>query len=203
VSKSKFRQDVFDKSQGNCWYCGVILAKGWHVDHFYPVVRVGDAMLYPELDTIDNMVPSCPQCNMMKSSMPIESFRSTITEFVTSLNKYKTQYKFAKKYGLVLEVDKPVTFFFEVRGLKVKPEHEICKISEDALLMEWKEDKEERDYFYITFNSFICTLKRMGDHWLAIAMGFDWEEIGRIKISGGRLTKAKAAEWAIKLDKPT
>lgn len=115
---NKKRQVIYDKSGGKCWYCGCELQKGWHVDHFFPIRRNGDGTcLNPENDNDDNKVPSCPQCNMMKSSMNIESFRSTIGQFINSLNKYSTQYKFAKKYNLVEEANKPVLFWFEINNL--------------------------------------------------------------------------------------
>jgi len=196
---NKSRQTIFDKSGGYCWYCGCMLGKGWHADHFYPVVRVGGKMLYPELDSLDNKVPSCPQCNMMKSSMNIESFRNTVQQFVESLNLYTTQYKFAKKYNLVKETGINVKFWFEENKKHVKPEHELLKISERAIIMEWKKDKEERDYYYVNFDDFICTLRRVGNNWIAIAMSFSWEELGRIEIQFGRLEKEKAADWAIKI----
>ena len=114
------RQKIFDKSGGLCWYCGCELQKGWHADHFLPVVRgVGDsdnAMSFPERDCDENKVPACPQCNRMKSSMNIEQFRFTISYFITSLNEYSTQYKFAKKYGMVKETEIKVKFWFEVNG---------------------------------------------------------------------------------------
>ena len=117
---SKKRQFIFDKSGGNCWYCGCELKKGWHADHFKPIRRNNpnykgyeNPCEHPERDTEENKVPACASCNMMKSSMDIEGFRQVVEGFVSSLNEYSTQYKFAKKYGLVVEVKKPVLFWFE------------------------------------------------------------------------------------------
>ena len=114
--KSKDRQTVFDKFGGRCAYCGDPLAKGWHVDHIEPIVRgISDSSVceYPERETIENYNPSCASCNIIKSSMSLETFRSNIKMFVESLNKYHTQYKFAKRYGLVTETNIPVKFYFE------------------------------------------------------------------------------------------
>jgi len=114
IHEDKNRQAIYDKSWGVCWYCGDELKKGWHADHFFPIRRNPDGTcLNPENDNEDNKVPSCPQCNGMKSSMDIEGIRSTIEQFVESLNKYSTQYKFAKKYGLVKETGYMVSFWFE------------------------------------------------------------------------------------------
>lgn len=126
--KKSDRQKVFDKYGGKCAYCGCELQKGWHVDEIEPVVRnwkyvwdsslnrnrkVADGCCHPERFHIDNQNPSCASCNINKHSMPLEEFRKTIAKFVNSLNLYSVQYKFAKKYGLVEETQKPVVFYFE------------------------------------------------------------------------------------------
>lgn len=125
MNMSKKRQAIYDKSGGKCWYCGCELVKGWHADHFEPVRRnpkwaiekLGSStMEHPENDNEENKVPACASCNMMKSSMDIESFRNVISQFINSLNQYATQYKFAKKYGLIEETKNPVVFWFEKNG---------------------------------------------------------------------------------------
>ena len=78
-----------------------------------PNKLVPDGFRKPENDTIENMMPSCPSCNINKHSMNIEEFRAFITRFVTSLNKNNTQYRIAKKYGLIQETGKQVMFYFE------------------------------------------------------------------------------------------
>lgn len=62
---------------------------------------------------LQNYNPSCPSCNIQKNSYTLEQFRENIKQFVNSLNQYPTQYKFAKKYGLVSEIDIEVKFHFE------------------------------------------------------------------------------------------
>lgn len=122
MKMSKKRQAIYDKSGGRCWYCGCDLVKGWHADHFEPVRRNpkwaieklgSEAMEHPEFDTEVNKVPACASCNIMKSQQSVEDFRRCITQFVESLNLYTNQYKFAKRYGLVVETSKPVIFWFE------------------------------------------------------------------------------------------
>lgn len=112
---NKKRQAIFDKSGGLCWYCGCDLSKlKWHADHFHPIRRNSDGTcLNPELDTEENKVPSCPSCNKLKSSLDIECFRSYISGFIDSLNKYTNQYKFAKRYGQIKETRSPIVFWFE------------------------------------------------------------------------------------------
>ena len=121
----KDRQIVFDKYKGKCAYCGCELQKGWHVDHIEPTVRdfiynkskqrleTNGICRNPENENLQNYNPSCPSCNIQKNSYTLEQFRENIKEFVNSLNQYSTQYKFAKKYGLIQETEIEVKFYFE------------------------------------------------------------------------------------------
>lgn len=124
VSK-KDRQIIHDKYGGKCAYCGTQLIKGWHVDELLPVCRnfkynkdkskfVHDGTYeHPERLNIANQMPSCPSCNINKHSMSLEAFRSLIAGFMKHLNEVNTQYKVAKRYGLVTESIKPIVFHFE------------------------------------------------------------------------------------------
>ena len=128
--KKADRQSIFDKTEGVCFYCGQCLPQRWHADHFHPVVRSPDGtMKYPERDNLTNMIPACPQCNKLKNSFSMECFRGIIQKFVSSLNLYTNQYKFAKKYGLVVETEKKVTFWFEDNNYDMS---ELNKFKEKA-----------------------------------------------------------------------
>lgn len=113
--KVKDRELVFNKYGGKCAYCGCDLTKGWHVDHIEPIVRnwVDGSCEKPENENLQNYNPSCPSCNIQKNSYTLEQFRENIKQFVNSLNQYSTQYKFAKKYGLIKETEVDVKFYFE------------------------------------------------------------------------------------------
>lgn len=125
MTKKEEREFVYNKFGGRCAYCGVELQKGWHIDELLPVVRgmkwnkdktkyVHDGTYgYPERLHIDNQMPSCPSCNINKHSMSLEDFRSLIKGFIVSLNRDSTQYKVAKRYGLLVEIDVNVEFYFE------------------------------------------------------------------------------------------
>lgn len=118
------RQQIWNKSNGRCWYCGDKLQKGWHIDHFLPIKRNPDKTLTnPENDNIDNMVPACPSCNIMKSNMTIEKFRWLISNFVKRLNRDIPVYRHAKRYGLVQETGQDVIFWFEREGKSCKHVH--------------------------------------------------------------------------------
>ena len=124
----KDRQIVFDKYNGKCAYCGCELVKGWHADHIEPIVRDSKwnrnkgryeqtgTCRKPENETLENYNPACASCNIQKNSFTVEQFRNNIKQFVNSLNQYSTQYKFAKRYGLITETDIEVKFYFEKVG---------------------------------------------------------------------------------------
>ena len=119
------RQLIHDKFGGKCAYCGTDLIKGWHVDEIEPVRRnfVYDktngnykndgTCIHPERFHIDNQNPACASCNINKHSMSLEEFRKQIKGFMNHLNNISTQYKIAKRYGLVSENDIEVKFYFE------------------------------------------------------------------------------------------
>lgn len=121
----KEREILYKKYDGRCAYCGNTLQKGWHADHIEAIVRdfkynkeksrfeTTSTCRKPENEKLENYNPACASCNIQKNSFTIEEFRYNIKKFVASLNKNSTQYKFAKRYGLIQENDIPVTFYFE------------------------------------------------------------------------------------------
>lgn len=50
----------FRSQKGRCYYCGKEVGDAWHPDHVVPISRGGSN--FP-----DNIVISCPQCNMRKN----------------------------------------------------------------------------------------------------------------------------------------
>lgn len=130
--KKADRQKIFEKYGGRCAYCGCELGKGWHVDEIEPIRRkekfilghwekdqwvpskvIPDGCLHPERIHVDNQNPACASCNINKHSASLEEFRQMIAKFINSLNQYSTQYKIAKRYGLLQETERPVVFYFE------------------------------------------------------------------------------------------
>jgi hypothetical protein len=79
---------------------------------------VSDGMEHPHRLTIENQNPACASCNINKHSGSLEDFRDLITGFMNHLNNVSTQYKFAKRYGLLQETNNPVVFYFETLNEK-------------------------------------------------------------------------------------
>ena len=134
MTKKEQREIIRLKYNNKCAYCGEELTKGWHIDELLPVRRgwkwkrdtngevILDEMgrkiqenyvMHPERFNIDNQMPSCASCNINKHSDDLEAFRKLIEGFINSLNRDSTQYKIAKRYGLIQETVKPVVFYFE------------------------------------------------------------------------------------------
>lgn len=123
--KKSDRIKIFEKYGGKCAYCGCDLTKSWHADHIQPIVRDSKwdrkkskfvnsgTCRNPENEILENFNPACPSCNIQKNSFSVEEFRANIRKLVISLNEYSTQYKFAKRYGLIIETGDPVQFYFE------------------------------------------------------------------------------------------
>ncbi|MDD2284719.1 MAG: hypothetical protein PHU98_06380 [Mariniphaga sp.] len=67
----------------------------------------------PENYNLQNQNPACPSCNINKHEMSLEQFRKLIAGFMKHLNEHSTQYKIAKRYGLITETNIDVKFHFE------------------------------------------------------------------------------------------
>lgn len=59
--------DRFDRQAGLCFYCFSQLEPGYHVDHFVPIAKGGT-------NTKENIVCSCPTCNLQKNAHMPEVF---------------------------------------------------------------------------------------------------------------------------------
>lgn len=85
----------------------------WGKYEHVPPKQVFDRFTHPERDTIKNSMPSCFSCNSYKSTMSLDGFKKQIGLLVERLNKSFTQYKIAKRYGLIQETGIEVKFYFE------------------------------------------------------------------------------------------
>ena len=113
---------------GFCAYCGVELARNWQVDHVEPVVRYtkyeyipGESFKRkpvqcldkPENDCKENLWPVCHQCNINKSSMPLEVWRKFLLKGPESLASYNGRFKHMMRFGIVIVNPEPFKFWYE------------------------------------------------------------------------------------------
>lgn len=132
----KQRKIVWDKSGGKCWYCGCQLPeKGWHADHFWPVIReltrvqnppgsqyshkhVCKGEMYRAAnDHIENMVPACAPCNNFKFTYPVEFFREELEAQIDRARRSSVNFRNAERFGLIEIKPVKVVFWFEQQGL--------------------------------------------------------------------------------------
>jgi len=131
ISK-KLRKKVFEKSNGHCWYCGCGIAESnFNVDHIEPVRRdvtehFSGCLLdgtfkkhkkvtlrNPELNTLDNMAPTCRSCNQYKSVYSLEQFRQLLSRQVDSIRRNNSVFRVVERFGLISEKRIPIVFWFE------------------------------------------------------------------------------------------
>ena len=129
ISK-KNREIIFNKYNGRCAYCGdPILLKDMQVDHIisrrnfktciknnFRVPVFLSHLTIDDLNHDDNLLPTCRVCNNWKSSHDLELFRRELSKQIDRLNKRSSNYRIAKKYGLLAETLKPIVFYFEERA---------------------------------------------------------------------------------------
>jgi 5-methylcytosine-specific restriction endonuclease McrA len=118
------RETLRMKFGGRCAYCGEELGQRWHADHVEAVVRSlayvpGKGVIAtggfdkPENDCIENLMPSCPPCNIDKHSWPLEAWRQKLSNAPGVLARNQPTYRHAMRFGLVAETGAQVVFHFE------------------------------------------------------------------------------------------
>lgn len=123
LTKTK-REQVRMKFGGMCAYCGKPLGDRWHADHFAPVERrlqyvrgkglVATGEFHrPHNDRMENIMPSCPPCNIDKGSLPIEAWREKLQGAPAVLMRNNPTYRHALRFGLLSETGEAVRFRFE------------------------------------------------------------------------------------------
>jgi hypothetical protein len=116
------REQVRSMFDGRCAYCGCELGQKWHADHFLPVVRTVGFMGHgtftgaptkPERDCLENMMPSCPSCNIYKHSMSLEHWRNLLNTIPAMLTRDNSIYRHGVRFGLIAPTGTTVQFHFE------------------------------------------------------------------------------------------
>lgn len=105
------RKSVYDKCNGHCAYCGCeIPFKGFQIDHVKSLYRYEAD---EDVESIENMLPACRNCNFYKSTFTIEEFRERITGIPQRLARDMFIYRLALRFGIVEEHHEPIRFYFE------------------------------------------------------------------------------------------
>ncbi|WP_284082614.1 HNH endonuclease [Acinetobacter nosocomialis] len=112
----KQREELKQKYDGHCAYCGELLGEKWHADHLVAVVRdlTTGKPEKPENDVYENLMPACTACNHNKRSLSLESWRSLLAHYRDiQVPRDCSQIRHLMRFGLVEFIQKPVKFFFE------------------------------------------------------------------------------------------
>ena len=108
----KRKQQLYDKYNGHCAYCGTPLGAGWQTDHIVPKCRGGT-------DDIENLAPACRPCNASKAGYGVEQFRVRLIDDVARLRRDSAKFRILERFGLVAQVKNKVVFYGEVQDEKV------------------------------------------------------------------------------------
>jgi 5-methylcytosine-specific restriction endonuclease McrA len=106
------RAEIWDKTGGKCWYCGKQtnpFKKEFCIDHLIPRSAGGS-------DDIENLVPSCTNCNCSKNNLGLELFRKRQSN-KTGIVFSDEQIEYLKTMEVILP-EKEYLFYFEKVGLK-------------------------------------------------------------------------------------
>ena len=119
----KQREEVRQRYQGRCAYCGNVLLAKWHADHLEAVHREGywehgiykqtGTMGRPQHDHLANMMPACIPCNIDKSDSSLEAWRKRLERSAEVLNRNYSTYRHALRFKLIIPQEPRVIFHFE------------------------------------------------------------------------------------------
>lgn len=110
---------------GRCAYCGCELGKTMHADHVEPCIRLTTdpwsrplpveerRLMKPERNTVANMMPACPPCNLHKGGYDLEGWRDIIQRSADIIRKQTSTFKAGERFGVINVSTAPVTFYFE------------------------------------------------------------------------------------------
>lgn len=116
------RENLKQKFNGDCAYCGDPLGDKWHADHLEAVVRdlTTGKPTKPENDVIENFMPSCTPCNYNKRSLSLENWRDLLAHYRdVQVIRDCPQIRHLMRFGLVEFIQRPVVFHFEKLGQSV------------------------------------------------------------------------------------
>ena len=107
------RQQVYDKYNGHCAYCGCELEyKHMQVDHLDSVYRA-EAGGREASNDIENLMPACRMCNFYKGTATIEELRRKLLRFEAVYLAEHFNTRLAVNYGMVALGHWDGKFYFE------------------------------------------------------------------------------------------
>lgn len=114
--KKSIREAVYRKYNGHCAYCGKdIEYKDMQVDHQLPkMFEEMHEMWKEQVNSFENLFPSCRRCNHYKRSMDLENFRDYMQTLHERIEKDYIA-KVAIDYGIVTINPFDGKFYFEVQ----------------------------------------------------------------------------------------
>lgn len=108
------RIELHNEMNGRCGYCGdPIEIKSMQVDHKTPIYHYELFELKDDPNDKSNLICACRRCNKWKDTFTITEFRKQISLQVDRLKNYNANYRLAKSFGLIEELDIRVKFYFE------------------------------------------------------------------------------------------
>ena len=129
TQRDKIKAYLWQKYNGRCAYCGKPLESDWQIDHIKPVLRnmYSGEMLYPDRDSLDNLLPAIKIVNHYKGALDIETFRTWYLGELhnrlkkmpknTRIEKTKKRIEYLLKVAELFDItpDKPFSgkFYFE------------------------------------------------------------------------------------------
>ena len=112
----KIREIVYAKYDGHCAYCGCELEmRQMQVDHIKSVYvsTAQNGWNATQDDSIENLMPSCRQCNFYKGVGNIEYLRRMLKDTLYHTCVDNFQAKLAMKYGILTLKPWDGLFFFQ------------------------------------------------------------------------------------------
>lgn len=111
--KKEIRQQVHNKFNGHCAYCGKeISIKEMQVDHIEPLRNWDKSKTKEELNSLKNFNPSCRRCNHYKRADSLETFRTMLKTLHERTQDIYIN-KVAEDYGIIEVKPWDGIFYFE------------------------------------------------------------------------------------------
>lgn len=103
----KRRAAIYLRMGGRCGYCGrPIEPSDMQIDHMQP-------REYGGTDDDANLICACRQCNNLKNTFSVETFRTEVSRQVERARRDSVNFRTAERFGLIHVTDREVVFYFE------------------------------------------------------------------------------------------